>query len=465
MKIIYSGLIGFFLLCLFNSVFSIGQPEKIVSPEDYGAIGDGVHDDTQAIQLAVNSGYSVRFNSRTYRIEGTVTVNKPIDLNGNNCTITGSGAPRRRVVFAIKSPRITIHDFNGRFEQDSKYSGDNAIAGNNIILFSIFSDNVDIRNITTKGAFSTVFLTDTDSQIKNNIKISNITALDGNMNIFLRYAKNVEITDLNLSISSYCSEFHPIYVCSCVRDVTISNVLIKGYKARDLISFHPSSSTPEKYNIKNIKLKNITLDGLYEYGLVFRYCQNIIVDGITMNYDKTAISNESFCSVVEGYKIKDITIKNANCEFLGNLCKITEPHKCRSDANVVFNKCKFIFNYTPKASHALIQYACNTRFYNCDFYAIDDFTTTLIVGHEKTLNASFVNCVFKPKTKGWLADMRSGCVTMKKVCVLNSNENQFAVKMKDGELTCIDCKANAITKSFSNNPIKKSKRNKINYAN
>ena len=66
----------------------------VISVEDYGAVGDGVADDTAKIQAAINhlqSGASgaIRFKSgKTYRITGTVyTNNRSIVLDGNNAIL------------------------------------------------------------------------------------------------------------------------------------------------------------------------------------------------------------------------------------------------------------------------------------------------------------------------------------------------------------------------------------------
>lgn len=421
----------------------------IVKPEEFGAFGDGLHDDTQAIQAAANTGLILRLSPKTYRIDGTVIIENNPEIDGGKCTIVGTGAPKRRTVFEIRSKGIDIHDVNGIFESDSHYSADSGVPGNNIILFKLFSDGINIHDINTTGAFSTVFLTDTDARIKKNIRIRNITANEGNMNIFLRYAEKVFIENVDLSITTYCSDYHPIYVCSHVCDVSISNVSIKGYRARDLISLHPSSSAPQKYNIKNIHFSNITLEGKYEYGMVFRYCRDITVDGLKMTYDKRTVDGSLFSSVVEGYNIRNVIIRNANCVFLGNLCKVTTPLRNRNGVNILFEDSHFTFNYTPIASHVLIQYACNTHFRRCVFTSEDDKPTTLIVGSERSLNAHFENCLFKPKRRGLLADMRGGRVYMRGMRLENIETGITAIKNSGGILKCIDCSAIRVAGPFT----------------
>jgi hypothetical protein len=74
----------------------------VVSVKDFGAVGDGVTDDTAAIQLAINTGFSLYFPAGTYRVssltqstnsqrfvaDGDVTISK----NANGPIITSSGS-------------------------------------------------------------------------------------------------------------------------------------------------------------------------------------------------------------------------------------------------------------------------------------------------------------------------------------------------------------------------------------
>ena len=58
-----------------------GAPVNVL---DYGAVGDGVTDDTAAIQAALNVGGTVLFPPGTYILNGNLTI-------GNNTTLIGSG--------------------------------------------------------------------------------------------------------------------------------------------------------------------------------------------------------------------------------------------------------------------------------------------------------------------------------------------------------------------------------------
>lgn len=50
---------------------------EFVSVKDFGAVGDGIANDTAAIQAAVNTGSKIFFPNGTYSINATITINSP----------------------------------------------------------------------------------------------------------------------------------------------------------------------------------------------------------------------------------------------------------------------------------------------------------------------------------------------------------------------------------------------------
>lgn len=65
---------------------------NLVTPETFGAVGDGVADDSQAMQDFVNAaqtqpGNVYAFSNRTYAIATTITATAPFVINGNGATI------------------------------------------------------------------------------------------------------------------------------------------------------------------------------------------------------------------------------------------------------------------------------------------------------------------------------------------------------------------------------------------
>src|SRR5699024_5334147 len=59
-----------------------------VSPEQFGAYGDGIRNDYTAIMKCINSGYYVKFNqNHRYRINSPIPVQSGTYLDFNGCTI------------------------------------------------------------------------------------------------------------------------------------------------------------------------------------------------------------------------------------------------------------------------------------------------------------------------------------------------------------------------------------------
>jgi len=71
------------------------------NPLDFGAIGDGVADDTAAIQSVLNTGRPIDWCGRTYRITSPVSYTYTTDVywEGRNATILYAGSHVERAVF------------------------------------------------------------------------------------------------------------------------------------------------------------------------------------------------------------------------------------------------------------------------------------------------------------------------------------------------------------------------------
>lgn len=90
----------------FSDALKLQTIKDYVTPEMYGAKGDGVTDDTQAIQNAVNVGKYVLFGSKTYLITNTIQCSGNISLLGNGATSTIINCTGNDVAFEFSNDTI-----------------------------------------------------------------------------------------------------------------------------------------------------------------------------------------------------------------------------------------------------------------------------------------------------------------------------------------------------------------------
>lgn len=79
---------------LSSLISQIPVGDSYVTPEDYGAVGDGTTDDSEAVQDAVDAGYNVYFASnKTYYLASTVTIDHDVHLYGGENTVIKTETP------------------------------------------------------------------------------------------------------------------------------------------------------------------------------------------------------------------------------------------------------------------------------------------------------------------------------------------------------------------------------------
>ena len=126
--------------------------EMFVTPEMYGAIGDGKADDSEAFQAAVNTGKRVDLGAKTYVLRNTVNLPVGSQIVGTKNSIIHAYAP---TVFHI-SEKNTISGFTIRvqsadvlnvFEADDNSGGWN-MAGDGALLYTTIS-NMTVHNDLT----------------------------------------------------------------------------------------------------------------------------------------------------------------------------------------------------------------------------------------------------------------------------------------------------------------------------
>jgi len=198
--------------------------EQYVSVKDFGAVGDGVTDDTTAIQNAVNAaqnsvlkrlygGFSVYFPSGVYLISSTITLeetNIPSGGGQNGVTLVGAGATSSSLI--ANNPDFDFVKFVGKASR-SYYGGGvknmgfhaigNATAGALLNMYRTIGSSID--DVQFDGGYENL-------------------VLDGCADLLISNFYGVDVSRSSGSIQSFIQFSATEFVCS---DVHLSNVQIK----------------------------------------------------------------------------------------------------------------------------------------------------------------------------------------------------------------------------------------------
>lgn len=141
-----------------------------VAVENYGAKGDGVTDDTQAIQTAINTigeGKTLLM-SNVYYCTNTINVDRKVNIDCDGTIISQNCKP----LFKVSSSLINIHiEKLQNINQQYEYHSDDADYNCAVVLCNVNNCNVNINNID--GFVSGLVLLANDGGCYyNNIKLN-----------------------------------------------------------------------------------------------------------------------------------------------------------------------------------------------------------------------------------------------------------------------------------------------------
>ena len=272
------------------------------TPEDYGAVGDGVTDDSQAVQDACDAGDDVYFASgKTYYLASPVTVNKSIRLHGGTGATIKTKTPSGGVVnegIRINGTLKATTTLTSSYYSTGEYTLDNC--GNKLTLANMSSveigDLVQIRTTDTDqryaysrryyylgGIFKVVDKYDGHIYINRDMPFD--ITLSNNLTVYVYDAPVVEVENLNFEsdLDSFGTSTY--------------NALLDLKYCKDSV-------------IRQCYLHNMKI------GFMMQYCVNTLIDGVQVS--KSRWANES--GMGDGYAIAVDTCTNTVIERVVSLC-------------------------------------------------------------------------------------------------------------------------------------------------
>lgn len=125
----------------------------------FGAVGDGLNDDHEAIQKAIDSGLPIYFPNKTYKISSALNIssNTSIDFNGSTITCPTSDA---FIVGSVATGATNVRISNVHI---IGFNGIEVMPKSNKIIF----ENISITGQTSNSEYGFRLLSDDDIEILN----------------------------------------------------------------------------------------------------------------------------------------------------------------------------------------------------------------------------------------------------------------------------------------------------------
>ena len=274
--------------------------DSYVTPEMFGAVGDGLTDDTSALVNAFNSYLPVNLCGLTYHTDSDTEINVYSDFY-NGTIIADSSANERSIIFRVKE------------------------------------DGVNIENITIKSVRDNV-----DIPQKNHTRI---TTLGSNrVGIFCEattFIKKLVCESLETDVMSNTSD----------NTGQIDSIAIDGWKSTN------GSNTSLFFRCKNICISNADVTAAAELGsgdhfvYVSSYCDSLIIrDSVFIAPDKNFGS--IFKCTEESYITDEAALKNVWIINTKTVSRTFLALSWSTNANV--SNCNLSFPFGDKDTEALI---------------------------------------------------------------------------------------------------------------
>ena len=263
-----------------ENLIAILLKEKTMSPSQFGAYGDGIHDDTNSINTCIKYTDNILFKNGTYLINPTYDDNSPddtcinlksnkiIDFNNSTLTISETDEMLGYIIrcyqennFTLKNGFIIGYDATEQSGNDSQQMGIAIMDCSNVVI-----ENMNIKNCRGDG----VYIREYSNQKKtNNVYVNNCIFKNNRRNqIGYTGGENVKITNCDFifdidASQTYTSNWVGIdlerdHDYARFENFYINNCNFKG-QPKSAISLSPVDTTVACYGtIENCNIENCT---------------------------------------------------------------------------------------------------------------------------------------------------------------------------------------------------------------
>lgn len=402
---------------------------RTVSVKNFGAVGDGITDDTDAIQAtfdyAENNALNVIIPSGTYIINSSgVTYSNPnstLTFEGELKLRGGSGYPS--VIIRFAADNITV--YNMKLNGDSANNNKNPLIGYQF-NFTCYNQ----KGLKLVGGYSKNAIQSHTQMSASDVYISNMSFINSGEHCF--YLTDAEVGTHNpdrfVIDNCYFEEWESVALS--LRDyktVTVSNCTFKGKSGALMVQSWNEYRSPRKDNtlhkfvncrfvegssnsIRAMDDINLILEGCHiENLLPYAYTDNdntqnnMELRNCTIYHSTSYVRLTNIPKNLVNCKIKIHSLRPVNsftamgCEFYATPTLTQELLELHSSTtilgnSIVIENCSF-FNFTNSTRSVIVSnpsIRCtfiNNKFYNCDVRVIETSSDDVVIGNVDVTNS------------------------------------------------------------------------------
>lgn len=396
-----------------------------VTPEMFGAIGDGVSDDTEALQMAIDNASSVvSLGSKTYYVSGTLYLKSNISIVGQGAKIfrASSAGVVANTFRGVDIKNITIEgiEFVSEHNQEivSKEVDGNGKASNIDALHFQYIENLSVVNCKFSGLTGGIKidenLDDVTSVINRGLLVDGCVFDDTVfMPIYTGGLSECYIRNCDISATTESTKLcHHVYISSACENFYIFGNNFKGGVGQciNAASAYTGAKAPTKIHIFNNEFTDFQLLLAVISGEV--YFEN--------NVCRSEIANN--CFYVDGLG----KLRLSNCNISVNT-KLFDPHGFDIEIVNCTVKSRGIV-FTSKDGSSLVAMGCE--------FTITNGESAFAITSNATVKLLFKNCIFNTSVSGnnqVFVSRNAGCVVVVDGCTINNaTSKNFATSGMNG---------------------------------
>lgn len=303
---------GLYLIINTKKVSSQTTAAAVIDVQSYGATGNGITDDTNAIQRAVNAaaGRSALHFPRPaafYKVTSSIKLASDLTITGEQSIILMPSVPEEsntKSIFRNDGPVSNV-DISGLFlKSANSRPGDGymqgALTSNVQGLYLQNATNIRIHDMDFTDFVNGIKFSTSAS---TGIFINRVNIYRSSTPIYMSHVDGVHMADVLLDGTGFNdSHLHCIYFETQVRNVVMDRVTFQNEPSGGGIHLYQEGGV----GASNIRLSNVTARNLSTVFIVWSGAENVVIDGFNA---------ENVTKVFSFSKSSNILMKNGTMQI------------------------------------------------------------------------------------------------------------------------------------------------------